>query len=274
MKKPAFQFYTGDWAKDPGVKRLSPREKGVYLELLILMFDSEGYVLPMSDRDLMHCINFRTEDSEETCSVDAIFRKVLDRLFECGVIHKTEDGRLYNKRILRDLEEKDELSQKRSEAGKLGNEKRWGENRKPNRICDNFAIANTSQGAIEKNRSSTSTSTSSSTSVLKEKINKKENLSPGTLPQNEQEAVDMCMGTPVPEWFIKERAYPTAVAEGFKTAAGNIIASWPQWVTNYWNNWDNAQRRQNQKPKQEGFFNNKPLKEIKIDDDEHREECC
>ena len=78
----------------------------------------------------------------------------------------------------------------------------------------------------------------------------------------------MCMGTPVPEWFIKERAYPTAVAEGFKTAAGNIIASWPQWVTNYWNNWDNAQRRQNQKQKNTGLYDDNPVKKIDIKRDD------
>ena len=148
-KRPCFLFYTGDWLKDPGVRQLSPREKGVYIEMLILLFDSGGYI-KMSDINLMHALNFRLEEeeSEETMRSVDVFHSVIERLIECGVVRRTEDGRLFNKRILRDLEEKDDISLKRSEAGKIGNQKRWGENRK----CDNTvsqthrkSIANASQ---------------------------------------------------------------------------------------------------------------------------------
>lgn len=262
MKRPAFLFYPGDWLRDPGVRLLSPREKGVYIEMLIFLFDSGGYI-DLSVNDLMHALNFRTEEYEETSSVD-VFSAVLDKLLKCGVVRRTEDGRLYNKRILSDLEERDEVSQKRSEAGKLGNQKRWGENRK----CDNLrsqnnrkSIANESQTSetcdeekIANDRFSISSSISVSDSNLKEKNYKKEkprNLSPGTMPTNEQEAVDFCAGTGVPEDFIRKFAWPNALVNGFKTAGGNPIAHWPQYCVTYYANWNNKRQMEKQGAKPE-----------------------
>lgn len=261
-KRPCFLFYTGDWLKDPGVRQLSPREKGVYIEILILMFDSGGYI-QMSEKNLMHALNFRLEieeeESEETMRSVDVFHNVLERLIECGVIRRTEDGRIFNKRMLHDLS--DDISQKRSEAGKRGAAAKW-QNDGKTMAKDGKPIANANNLPMAKDGISITSSISSSTSELKEKINKKEN--PGVIPSSEKEAVDLCMGSPVPEWFIREKAYPTAIAEGFKTASGNLIASWAQWVTNYWNNWQNSQYRQKQGKKQSSLYDDKPLKEIKI----------
>lgn len=41
MKLPAFQFYPGDWRKDPGVQSLSFHDRGVWHEMLCLMHESE-----------------------------------------------------------------------------------------------------------------------------------------------------------------------------------------------------------------------------------------
>lgn len=40
MKLPAFQFYPGDWRKDPAVQMLSYHHRGIWLELLCFMFES------------------------------------------------------------------------------------------------------------------------------------------------------------------------------------------------------------------------------------------
>ena len=40
-KLPAFQFYPGDWRKDPGVQSLSFHDRGVWFEILCLMHESE-----------------------------------------------------------------------------------------------------------------------------------------------------------------------------------------------------------------------------------------
>jgi len=245
-KKPSFQFYTGDWLKDPGVRRLSPREKGVYIELLILLFDSGGYTQKMTETELMMALNFRSEDGEETREkVDSVFHRVLERLKACEVIHQTEDGRLYNKRILRDLEEKDEISQKRSEAGKLGNQKRWQTHRKCDNVCDNTCddseIANESQEAKEKNRLSTSTSISNN-------INKQQNAGArtreGHMPKDPEEAVELCFGkTEAPPDFIRQ-AYFQAAALDFQDGRGNQIRNWPAHVQAFWINSQNKERKE------------------------------
>lgn len=275
-KKPAFLFYPGDWLRDPGVRQLSPREKGVYIELLIFLFDSGGYTA-LSNEDLMNTLNFRLEKTEslETCRVET-FSNVIERLIQCGVVRRTEDGKLYNARIVRDMEERDEISQKRSEAGKKGAMAKWQN--------DGKAIANgwqtdgkQSEGCHEKEMAKDGYSFSYSSSIsnnnfIKEKNNKKEkaqnrNQNPGTMPTSEQEAIDFCLGGQVPDWFIREKAYPAAVAEGFKTAGGNMIANWPQWVHNYWYNWKNKNQNEQQKKESKPLgrlYSDTPVRELKL----------
>lgn len=40
-KLPSLQFYPGDWRKDPGVQSLSYEERGIWIEMLFLMHESE-----------------------------------------------------------------------------------------------------------------------------------------------------------------------------------------------------------------------------------------
>ena len=41
MKLPSFQFYPGDWRKDPGVQSLGYFEQGVWWEIIGLMHESD-----------------------------------------------------------------------------------------------------------------------------------------------------------------------------------------------------------------------------------------
>lgn len=43
MKRPSFQFYPGDWAANPNLKRCTFAEKGVWLEVMCLMHDQPEY---------------------------------------------------------------------------------------------------------------------------------------------------------------------------------------------------------------------------------------
>lgn len=43
MKRPSFQFYTGDWSANPNLKRCTFAEKGIWLEVLCLMHDQPEY---------------------------------------------------------------------------------------------------------------------------------------------------------------------------------------------------------------------------------------
>ena len=41
MKLPAFQFYPGDWRKDPNLCRCSHAAKGVWIDMICLMHETE-----------------------------------------------------------------------------------------------------------------------------------------------------------------------------------------------------------------------------------------
>lgn len=43
MKRPAFQFYPGDWLKDLNLRRCSAAARGVWIDILCLMHDSDEY---------------------------------------------------------------------------------------------------------------------------------------------------------------------------------------------------------------------------------------
>lgn len=43
MKRPAFQFYPGDWQRNANLRRCSPAARGVWVDLMCLMHDSDEY---------------------------------------------------------------------------------------------------------------------------------------------------------------------------------------------------------------------------------------
>lgn len=43
MKRPAFQFYPGDWRKNARLRRCSPAARGVWVDVMCLMHDSDEY---------------------------------------------------------------------------------------------------------------------------------------------------------------------------------------------------------------------------------------
>ena len=40
MKLPSFQFYPGDWMKDPGLRSVSLEARGLWIDMLCLLFES------------------------------------------------------------------------------------------------------------------------------------------------------------------------------------------------------------------------------------------
>ena len=113
-KLPSFQFYPGDWKKDPGVQALSYEERGVWLELLLLMFESSrrGKLIfpngtPITEGAVARMLGL---DKQRYSSIQR-------KLLEYGVASIEPDtGILYCRRMVRDAE----LSEKRKKAGKLG----------------------------------------------------------------------------------------------------------------------------------------------------------
>jgi hypothetical protein len=70
MKRPSFQFYPGDWAANPNLKRCNFAEKGIWLEVMCLMHDQAEYgVLRWPLKEIAEAVKCRAAE------LQAIVRK-------------------------------------------------------------------------------------------------------------------------------------------------------------------------------------------------------
>ena len=113
MKLPSFQFYPGDWMKDPGLRSVSLEARGLWIDMLCLLFESgrRGYLQhstgkPVSAEQLARM----TGSSSEQVS------RLLQELEDSGVFSRTEHGTIYSRRMIRDERKRRSCS----EAGKKG----------------------------------------------------------------------------------------------------------------------------------------------------------
>lgn len=113
-KLPSFQFYPGDWKRDTGVQSLSFEERGVWFEMMLLMFESveRGKLVfangtPMGEDAVSRSLGLDRQK----------YVQILRKLLQYGVASKEEKtGIIYCRRMVRDAE----ISKKRAECGKLG----------------------------------------------------------------------------------------------------------------------------------------------------------
>jgi hypothetical protein len=102
MKLPSFQFYPGDWQKDPNLRRCSHAAKGVLMDILCLMFESEerGVLIsggvPWTIDETVLCVG---GNADVTLSVTL-------ELLSKGVLHRRADGAIFSKRMVKDEEER------------------------------------------------------------------------------------------------------------------------------------------------------------------------
>lgn len=112
MKRPSFQFYPGDFFRDPGVRALSFAARGLWTDMLCLMHESDrrGYLQ----------LNGKPVNAEQLArmtggSTDEVSR-LLQELENSGVFSRSEHGVAYSRRMVRDERKRDLCS----EAGKRG----------------------------------------------------------------------------------------------------------------------------------------------------------
>ncbi len=113
MKLPSFQFYPGDWMKDPGLRSVSLEARGLWIDMLCLLFESgrRGYLQhatgkPVTNEQLARM----TGGSAEQVS------RLLRELEDSGVFSRTEHGTIYSRRLIRDERKRAACS----DAGKKG----------------------------------------------------------------------------------------------------------------------------------------------------------
>ncbi len=114
-KLPAFQFYPGDWLKDPALRRCSKAAKGMWADMLCLAFECE-------DRGIFAAASVPWQDEEiaEAVGGDRTENLLLLReLLAKGVCSRNQTGAIFSRRMVRD----EKLSRVRAANGSLGGSK-------------------------------------------------------------------------------------------------------------------------------------------------------
>jgi hypothetical protein len=125
-----FHFYPGDWMKDPDLRRCSPAARGVYMDLLCLMFECEerGVLLvgdePWTDDEIAGAV-----PGDSTLILSCLHELVGKR-----VLKRRENGALYSNRLVRDEEQR----RIKAKAGRKGG-KRSGLTRRSKREANHEA---------------------------------------------------------------------------------------------------------------------------------------
>lgn len=118
MNIPYFSFYPQDWLSEPKVQQLTYEEQGIYFALLCHMWNFANEYgdpsLPNDDKFIQRLLKIRP----------AKWKKVKAVLVEgIAPVIEVRDGRLVNKRLLKEFKKAKEKSDKAAKAAK----KRWKE---------------------------------------------------------------------------------------------------------------------------------------------------
>ena len=114
---PAMPFYFGDWRKSPEVRALDLDVRMIWFEMLGLMWESteRGY-LTLNDRCVSNSVITRMLGIDITT-----FEKALKQMEDFNVFSRRDDGAIYSRKMVRD----EEIRRIKSEAGKIGMDKRY-----------------------------------------------------------------------------------------------------------------------------------------------------
>ena len=114
--KGTYWFWT-DWLGDQAVRRLTPAERGVWIDLLALaaVGNPVGYVCDDRGRKLSDDEIARVTNAGSVEEVTTLINGILEK----GAASRDRTGRLFNRRMVR----QSELAAKRAFAGKRGGER-------------------------------------------------------------------------------------------------------------------------------------------------------
>ncbi len=109
QKRPSFQFYPGDWLKDPALRRVSAAARGALIDILCLAFESE--------RRGVLATNGRPWTIGELANICHVKRKTIVELLENLVLHTaSRTGVMFSARMVRD----ERLRRRRVRFGRSG----------------------------------------------------------------------------------------------------------------------------------------------------------
>jgi hypothetical protein len=105
-KLPSFQFYPGDWMKDPALRACSDAARGIWIDILCWMFECEkrGYLTTnhkaWSKLQILDALSGKGTHEERMVS--------LEELIANGVLKQTRNGTFFSARIVRDERQRKE----------------------------------------------------------------------------------------------------------------------------------------------------------------------
>jgi|SRR5882724_6364717 len=158
-KIPSFQFYPGDWLKDPALRSVSLAGRGLWMDILCLMFEAvpRGHLVlngkPVSVEQLARMVGSTAEE----------VIRFMDELINVGAASVTDQGCLYSRRMVRD----EEIRGIRRKCGSMGGN--------PNLVNQNDSCLTKNQPSDKPKREqppnqNSTPSSSSSSSTSKQKL--------------------------------------------------------------------------------------------------------
>jgi hypothetical protein len=112
-ERPWFKFFRGDWRSDPGLRLCSAAARGVWIEVICLLYDGN----PCGTLTTAKGEPLTTQQVARSCSLlDSEVAPGLAELEAQGVFSRDERGTIFSRKIMREAD----LSEKRSSAGRQG----------------------------------------------------------------------------------------------------------------------------------------------------------
>lgn len=113
-KLPYMQFYPSDWLRDPALRAVSPAAKGVWIDLLCLMWQAP-------ERGVLRLVSDSNPNARQIANMlglkPNVVQKLIAELEESGVLSRTDDGAICSRRMVRDEELRREAKQNGAKGG-------------------------------------------------------------------------------------------------------------------------------------------------------------
>ena len=114
MKRPSFQFYPGDWRRDPALCSCSMAARGLWIDMMCIAHESEEYgVLSLNDKPMTV-----QQISRVVGEVPAVVAKLIDELESSGVFSRNDRGAIFSRRMVKD----EAVRNTRAAGGEVGKE--------------------------------------------------------------------------------------------------------------------------------------------------------
>lgn len=127
MKRPAFQFYPGDWLQDAALRVVSVGARGLWMEMICLMHQGSDYGYLKVNHKVILPANLARMCGATLLEVEGW----LVELSEAGVYSIDDAGCIFSRRMIRD----EEIREARAAGGKKGgNPKLMGANKVNNKV--------------------------------------------------------------------------------------------------------------------------------------------